>query len=77
MVKFLKGDGVLAVSIDQRFRSGAQLNSMGYPAYMSLAIAELTLKLDALVVPAYAMRQPNLSYDIQFEEPTCIPRRNK
>ena len=69
MLKFLKGGGVLAVLIDQRFRSGAQLNFMGYPAYTSLSIAELALKLDALVVPAYAVRQPDLSYNIQFEGP--------
>ena len=69
MLKFLKGGGVLAVLIDQRLRSGAQLDFMGYPAHTSLSIAELALKLDALVVPTYAVLQPDLSCNIQFENP--------
>ena len=69
MLKFLKGGGVLAVLIDQRLTSGVQLNFMGHSAYTSLSIAELALKLDALVVPAYAVRQPDLSYCIQIEDP--------
>jgi len=69
MLKFLKGGGVLAVLIDQRLTTGAQLNFMGHSAYTSLSIAELALKLDALVVPAYAVRQPDLSYCIQIEDP--------
>ena len=69
MLKFLKGGGVRAVLIDQRLTTGAQRNFMGHSAYTYRSIAELELKLDALVVPAYAVRQPALSYCIQIEDP--------
>ena len=69
MLKFLRGGGVLAVLIDQRISAGETLNFMGHPAYTSLSIAELALKLEAVVVPAYAVRKPDLSYDIVIEDP--------
>lgn len=69
MLKFLRGGGVLAVLIDQRISGGETLNFMGHPAYTSLSIAELALKLEAVVVPAYAVRKPDLSYDIVIENP--------
>ena len=69
MLKFLRGGGVLAVLIDQRISGGETLNFMGHPAYTSLSIAELALKLEAVVVPAYAVRKPDLSYDIVIEDP--------
>ena len=69
MLKFLRGGGVLAVLIDQRISGGETLNFMGHPAYTSLSIAELALKLKAVVVPAYAVRKPDLSYDIVIEDP--------
>jgi Kdo2-lipid IVA lauroyltransferase/acyltransferase len=69
MLKFLKSGGVLAVLIDQRISGGETLNFMDHPAYTSLSIAELALKLDAVVVPAYAVRKPNLSYYILIEDP--------
>jgi len=69
MLKFLRGGGVLAVLIDQRISGGETLNFMGHPAYTSLSIAKLALKLEALVVPAYAVRKPDLSYDIVIEDP--------
>jgi KDO2-lipid IV(A) lauroyltransferase len=69
MLKFLRGGGVLAVLIDQRISGGETLNFMGHPAYTSLSIAKLALKLEAVVVPAYAVRKPDLSYDIVIENP--------
>jgi len=69
MLKFLRGGGVLAVLIDQRISGGETLNFMGHPAYTSLSIAKLALKLEAVVVPAYAVRKPDLSYDIVIEDP--------
>ena len=69
MLIFLKAGGTLAVLIDQRMSAGTNLDFMGQPAYTALSIAELALKLDALVVPAYAVRQADLSYQIRFEDP--------
>lgn len=45
------------------------MSFMGKRAYTSLSIADLALKLDAVIVPAYAVRQPDLSYEVHIEEP--------
>ena len=67
MLTFLRGGGILAVLIDQRFANGEPLSFMGKTAYTPVSIADLALKLDAIVVPAYAVRQPDLSYEVHIE----------
>ena len=61
--------GILAVLIDQRLANGVPLSFMGKKAYTPVSIADLALKLNALVVPAYAVRQPDLSYEVLIEDP--------
>lgn len=73
MVRFLKGGGVLGILIDQHMSHGAPLTFFGHAAQTALSAAELALKYDALVVPTYAIRQPDgLNFDIVVEAP--IPR---
>ena len=69
MLNFLRGGGILAVLIDQRLANGVPLSFMGKTAYTPVSIADLALKFDALVVPAYAVRQPDLSYEVHIENP--------
>ena len=69
MLTFLRGGGILAVLIDQRLANGVPLSFMGKTAYSPVSIAGLALKLDALVVPAYAVRQLDLSYEVHIEDP--------
>lgn len=71
MVRFLRGGGALALVIDQYVRSDqVVIDFLGKPAQTSLAAAELALKYDALMVPAYAIRQPDgLSFRIRVEAP--------
>ena len=37
---------------------------MGEPALTALSAAELALKFDALVVPVYGIRRPDLGFDL-------------
>lgn len=59
MVRHLKGGNAVAILIDQFMRSGADLTFFGQPARTALSAAELALKYDALVVPCYALREPD------------------
>ena len=69
MVTFLRGGGTLAVLIDQHAKNGEPVTFFGETAYTALSVAELALKFDAVVVPAYAVRQSDLSYEISLEAP--------
>lgn len=69
MVSFLRGGGSLAVLIDQHAWNGAPVTFFGETAYTALSVAELALKFNAVMVPAYAVRQADLSYHIHLEDP--------
>lgn len=73
MVRHLKAGGMLGLLIDQHMRHGARLTFFGLPAATALSAAELALRYDALVIPTYAVRQPDgLSFRVLVEPP--IPR---
>lgn len=70
MVRHLKSGGTLAALIDVRAGNGAPLTYFGKRAWTALSMAELALKYDALVVPCYAVRQPDgLTFKTSVEEP--------
>lgn len=70
MVRHLKSGGMLGMLIDQHMKRGDLLSFFGHPAKTALSAAELALKYDALVIPTYAIRQPDgLSFEIIVEAP--------
>ncbi|GAA0309506.1 lysophospholipid acyltransferase family protein [Rhodovulum strictum] len=70
MVRHLKQGGLLALLIDQHMGHGARLRFFGRPAFTALSAAQMALKYDALLVPIYAIRQPDgLSFRVVVEEP--------
>jgi len=64
MLKFLRKGGMLGIVLDQHMARGAPLTFMGEPALTALSAAELALKFDALVVPVYGIRRPDLGFDL-------------
>lgn len=64
MLKFLRKGGMLGIVTDQYVAHGAPLSFMGEPALTALSAAEIALKLDALVVPVYGIRRPDLGFDL-------------
>lgn len=73
MVKFLRSGGTLAILIDQHMGRGARLTFFGKPANTALSAAQLALKYDAVLIPCYAIRQPDgLQFRIELEEPVTI-----
>jgi Kdo2-lipid IVA lauroyltransferase/acyltransferase len=70
MVRHLKSGGMLGLVIDQHMNHGADLTFFGVAAQTALSAAELALKYDALLVPTYAIRQPDgLTFNIVVEAP--------
>lgn len=70
MVRFLRGGGVLGIVLDQHMRDGVALDFMGHPAMTALSAAELALRYDALVIPAYGLRRPDgLGFELILEAP--------
>ena len=59
MIKFLKKGGVVCMMIDQAVSEGKYIDFMGIPAKTSFAIANIAIKYNALIIPAYAIRTEN------------------
>jgi KDO2-lipid IV(A) lauroyltransferase len=54
MLKHLRGGGFMAILADQHIRDGAVLDFLGHPATTTLSPAELALRYDVPLVPAFA-----------------------
>ncbi|NYS26264.1 lauroyl acyltransferase [Rhodobacteraceae bacterium 2376] len=70
MLRFLRQGGTVGILTDQDMPHGAALDFMGKPARTALSAAEIALKHNALLVPGYALRQPDgLSFRIVIDPP--------
>ncbi len=70
LLRFLKSGGMTAFLVDLNVKRGVPLRFFGAPAKTALSAAELALKFDAPLVPAYGIRQPDgLSFEVVIEAP--------
>ena len=70
MVRSLKNGGTIAIVSDLHAHGGKDLTFFGKPAATSVLNAELALKYDAVIIPVYAVRQPNgLDFEIVLHDP--------
>jgi KDO2-lipid IV(A) lauroyltransferase len=70
VVRMLRGGGAVGILIDVRNLAGAPLAFMGQMAMTSTAAAEWALKYDALLVPAYGIRQPDgIGFEVFVDDP--------
>ncbi len=68
--KHLKAGGMATLLFDVANAGGVDIPFMGHPARTALSAAELALRFDALVIPYFAVRQPDgLSFLITVEAP--------
>lgn len=73
LVRHLKSGGVVCVLLDQYVQGGRLVEFLGHPAPTGLAIAELAVRFDVPMIPAYGTREPDgLHVRIEFEPP--LPR---
>ncbi|SEJ40252.1 KDO2-lipid IV(A) lauroyltransferase [Pseudooceanicola nitratireducens] len=70
MMKFTRAGNIMAMLTDQHFHHGAALRFFGHTAYTALSVPEMALKLNAVVIPCYGIRQKDgLSFRLVFEDP--------
>jgi Kdo2-lipid IVA lauroyltransferase/acyltransferase len=70
MLRHLREGGMLALVTDHHVGHGEALDFLGKPAVTALSAAELALRFDAPLIPAYCIRQPDgLSFRTLFEPP--------
>ncbi len=68
-VRHVRSGGFFAILADQRFTKGVQLPFFGRPAWTGTAPADLALKYDLPLVPAYASRDAQGIVHVDFETP--------
>lgn len=70
MVRHVRQGGFVAILLDEKSADGVELPFLGKPALTSLAAAQLALKYDLPMVPAFGTRVgDNVDFDVEFEEP--------
>lgn len=70
LVRHLRGDGVMAILLDQYVKGGDPIDFLGHPAPTGLTIAELALKYRLPMIPVYGTRQPDgVSVVVELEAP--------
>lgn len=70
LLKHLRQGGMIGLVADHYIAHGELIDFMGEPARTALSSAEIALKHDALLIPVYAIRQPDgVSFRIQVEAP--------
>jgi KDO2-lipid IV(A) lauroyltransferase len=69
-VRHLKEGGQLVLLFDQDMPRGVPLPFLGQPARTALSAAELALRLQADLIPFFAIRQPDgLSFRVELDAP--------
>ena len=69
-VKHLKSGGLAVLLFDIYEKHGVKLPFMGHDAPTALSAAELALKYDALLIPFFAIRQPDgLNFAVELDAP--------
>lgn len=69
MLQFLRKGGMLGLVLDQHTADGVPILFIGIPAMTALSAAHMALKYDALVVPVYGIRRPDLGFDLIVNAP--------
>ena len=69
MISFIKSGGVMALMIDQAVKEGKYFQFLGRPAKTSTSIAEIALKYQAMLIPAYGIRRDDDKIEVSFEKP--------
>ncbi|MEM7318071.1 MAG: lysophospholipid acyltransferase family protein [Pseudomonadota bacterium] len=70
LVRFLRSGNTVAIVSDLHALDGVDLDFFGKPAQTSLKNAQMALKYGAVLIPVYAVRQPDgLSFTVEMHAP--------
>lgn len=69
LVRHLRSGGIVSILLDEKQAEGARLPFLGHDALTSLSAAQLALKYDIPMIPAYGLRmEDGTSFQVQFED---------
>lgn len=72
VVRLLREGGTVGINVDVRNLAGAPLTFMGQTAMTATSAGEWALKYDALLVPAYGIRQPDgIAFEVYVDAPVA------
>jgi KDO2-lipid IV(A) lauroyltransferase len=69
MITLIKSGGVVALMIDQAVKGGQYFKFLEVPAKTSTSIAEISMKYNALLIPAYGIRTHDSDIKVTFDKP--------
>ena len=70
LVRHLREGGIVSILLDEKFAEGVRLPFLGIDALTSLSAAQLALKYDLPMIPAYGIRREDgHSFRVEFEAP--------
>lgn len=70
LVRHLRDGGIISILLDEKYTEGVLLPFLGIDAYTSLSAAQLALKFDLPMIPAYGIRiEDGNAFRVEFEAP--------
>jgi KDO2-lipid IV(A) lauroyltransferase len=70
LVRHLRGGGIVSILLDEKYLEGVRLPFLGNDALTSLSAAQLALKYDLPMIPAYGIRmEGGQTFRVEFEAP--------
>ncbi len=70
LVRHLRGGGIISILLDEKYAEGVPLPFLGHDALTSLSAAQLALKYDLPMIPAYGIRmESGNAFRVEFEAP--------
>ncbi|WP_085306522.1 lysophospholipid acyltransferase family protein [Planktotalea arctica] len=70
LVRHLRGGGIISILLDEKYSEGVRIPFLGHDALTSLSAAQLALKYDLLMIPAFGTRiEDGNAFRVEFEAP--------
>jgi KDO2-lipid IV(A) lauroyltransferase len=70
LVRHLRAGGIISILLDEKYAEGVQIPFLGHNALTSLSAAQLALKYDLPMIPAYGIRiDDGNAFRVEFEAP--------
>jgi KDO2-lipid IV(A) lauroyltransferase len=70
LVRHVRGGGIISILLDEKYAEGVRIPFLGHDALTSLSAAQLALKYDIPMIPAYGIRiDDGNAFQVEFEAP--------
>ncbi|WP_299730845.1 lysophospholipid acyltransferase family protein [uncultured Tateyamaria sp.] len=70
LVRHVRDGGIMAILLDEKYKGGVRIPFLGHDALTSISAAQLALKYDLPLIPAYGIRTGDgNAFEVEFEAP--------